>query len=298
MRACALLPFLVLAGCDVGAVSTDQPHSAGPDGGGGGGGDGDGDVVARYHPAGWAAAEMHAPDLKLQGQDCRGCHGADLTGDESRAAPSCDSCHTPAEPEAWRSDCTFCHGGEADETGAPPRDIDAPSSDISFVAHTAHVTEGIAAAAACSECHVQPVDVMSDGHVFDSTHEAAEVTFGGGRSSQATYDGDTCANVYCHGDGRGDNGSIAKTSGPLPCTGCHATDGTGMSGEHRRHIANEGMACTECHETVVSAADAIIAPALHVDGAREVSFAEGGTYAPANRSCSGLAGGCHGTKSW
>ena len=32
----------------------------------------------------------------------------------------------------------------------------------------------------------------------------------------------TCANLYCHGDGRGDNGTIAVSDGPRTCASCHA----------------------------------------------------------------------------
>src|SRR3970282_2725558 len=75
----------------------------------------------RYHPEGFAAAEIHGLELKQQAQDCRSCHGDELTG---ASAPTCDGCHTPADPPAWRSDCTFCHGGVDDTTGAPPRNLD------------------------------------------------------------------------------------------------------------------------------------------------------------------------------
>ena len=55
----------------------------------------------RYHPEGFAAAEVHGLELKQQAQDCRTCHGDELLG---ASAPSCDGCHTPADPPAWRSD--------------------------------------------------------------------------------------------------------------------------------------------------------------------------------------------------
>jgi predicted CxxxxCH...CXXCH cytochrome family protein len=298
MRARGPILLLLLGGaiaCDIGAV--DPPASSGAGGAGGpDGGAGDLPQGARYHPVGWAEPAQHGPELELQAQDCRGCHGADLTGDTARAAPSCDTCHTPAEPQAWRSDCTFCHGGDADATGAPPRDIDGSSSDVSFAPHTVHVAQGVAAASACTECHVAPLDVLTPGHVFDATPAAAEVSFVAGLSAQASYDGQTCTNTYCHGNGRADSGTIAKSAAPLPCSGCHATDGSGMSGDHSRHINGENMDCSECHDTVVNLAQAIIAPALHVDGARQVSFSAGGTYNPANRTCSGV--GCHGTETW
>lgn len=170
--------------------------------------------------------------------------------------------------------------------------------DISFAAHPVHTASGIARPSACTECHLAPIDVLSEGHIFDSTPERAEVAFGGGRSPEGTYDGTTCGTSYCHGDGRGASGVIAKDAAQRTCSDCHAIDGVGMSGEHAKHIADEDLQCRECHATVVDAALTVIGPSLHVDGAREVSFAQGGTYDAAIRRCSGLGGGCHDAESW
>jgi hypothetical protein len=70
-----------------------------------------------------------------------------------------------------------------------------------------------------------------------------------------------------------------------------------MSGDHKKHIADENMKCSECHQTVVNAAQGIIAPTLHVNGLKEVKMPTG-TWTPATRACSGLPNGCHGTKTW
>ena len=40
---------------------------------------------------------------------------------------------------------------------------------------------------------------------------------------------------------------------------------------------------------------AVIAPALHVNGVREVKLAKGGVYNPANRKCTS---GCHKPETW
>jgi len=57
------------------------------------------------------------------------------------------------------------------------------------------------------------------------------------------------------------------------------------------------MKCSDCHGTVVNAAMTVIAPALHVNGIKEIKMPVG-TWAPATKACSGLPGGCHGTKTW
>ena len=283
-----LLAFLFVAACDIGSV---RP------GGGDGSDDADG-VAGRYHPVGFAAPEEHGPEMELQAQDCRSCHGADLTGAATaQNAPSCDSCHTPEEPTAWRSDCTFCHGGDDNDTGAPPRDLGSPVAGISFPGHTSHVTQGIASAAACTECHAAVDDVLTPGHAFDDSAGAAEVEMSAGRSPAGTYADGTCSNLYCHGSGRGDDGVAEVDMAAPTCAGCHpsiassSTDWGTMSGDHRRHLGL-GYGCEECHEAVTTDSTTIASPSLHVDRQNQVAFlVDTLTYSAGNRRCTGS---CHG----
>lgn len=247
--------------------------------------------AGRYHPEGFAEAEVHGLAAKLQAEDCRDCHGADLAG--AGLATSCDDCH----PSGWRTDCVFCHGGDETELGAPPRDIDGSSvlEALSFRAHTAHVTDGIHAAFDCIQCHTKPTDVLSAGHVFDDTPAASEVGFSAGLSAQGMSAGGQCASLYCHGNGNGTLGSIAHTDPAPTCGGCHAYVGSpttaisAMSGEHRRHLA-EGLACSECHQATVDAAGSIVQRLLHVNGFAEVAIPSGFQHDPATHTCSGT---CH-----
>lgn len=246
-----------------------------------------------HHPDGYAKGSVHGAALKVQAEPCRTCHGADLTG--AGDAPSCDACHTPEQPQAWREDCTFCHGGDLDDTGAPPRDLDGASMDISFPAHPVHVGTELAKAIACTECHVQPDNVLSTGHVFDDTPGAVEVDFSGGRAPAATYDGAGCSNNYCHGNGQGANGQIAKDADPRTCISCHAGVGSSfidlatMSGEHRRHI-QEGLTCESCHASVAVNGTTLLDAALHIDGEVAVELKDP-AMAISNGRCTGL---CHG----
>ena len=59
-----------------------------------------------YHPVGWVAEDVHGLAAKLQEDTCVACHGSDLEG--GVVGVSCDTCH----PAGWRTECTFCHGGE------------------------------------------------------------------------------------------------------------------------------------------------------------------------------------------
>lgn len=247
--------------------------------------------AGRYHPEGFAEAEVHGLAAKLQTEDCRDCHGADLTG--SGMATTCDDCH----PSGWRTDCVFCHGGDETELGAPPRDIDGSSvlEELSFRAHTAHVTDGIHAAFDCLQCHAKPTDVLSEGHLFDDTPAVSELDFSVGRSPEAMSAGGQCASLYCHGNGNGQLGAISHTDPAPDCGGCHAYAGSpataiaAMSGEHPRHLG-EGLACSECHHATVDASGSIVQLFLHVNGQAEVVVPQGFTYDSSTNACTGS---CH-----
>ncbi|HTM20676.1 MAG TPA: hypothetical protein VL172_09220 [Kofleriaceae bacterium] len=271
----APLTLLLLAACDLGHYGTSS---------------------GRHHPEGYAAAEVHGLDLKMQAEDCRSCHGDDLTG--AGAAASCDGCHTPSEPQAWRTDCTFCHGGGQDDTGAPPRNLDGTTEAQAgtFPPHAAHVEGGLAAPLDCVQCHVKATDALTQGHIFDATAGVAEVDLGGGLSGLGAWDRSSgCASTYCHGNGRGDNGTVAADAGPMTCASCHAGMDSGaagwleMSGLHSLHLGVAGVTCAECHQQVTGDGTDIVAADLHVDGQREIDFAAAGFSRDA------VTGGCTGT---
>lgn len=259
-------------------------------GGSGSGGSGSGGSGGRHHPDRFARAEAHGPALMLQTEDCRTCHGNQLTG--GSAGVGCDECHA-GERGAWRLDCVYCHGGVDNESGAPPRGIrgDTDPASASFRAHTAHVTRGNHPAYACVQCHAVPDHVLTPGHVFDATAGAAEVDFSSGLSDTATHTPGSCSNLYCHGNGRAANGTATDDMATPGCGDCHgassAQAGT-MSGDHGRHLRN-GVDCVECHADVVDAAQAITGPDLHVNGAKDVRI----TAAGFTRSGASCSGSCH-----
>ena len=267
-----LIFLALLTACSGGKDSSDDTSSA----------------SGQHHPDGYDAPEVHGLAAKLSEEACVACHAADLTGDGD--AVSCDNCHAVG----WRTDCTFCHGGEVDSTGAPPLDIDGSSSDLSFAPHTAHVNDGLHAAYDCDQCHTKPVDALSDGHLFsgDSTPAVAELDFGGGLSTSATWDGaGSCSNLYCHGSGRGDDGEAAVGDDYSACSSCHPDDTSrdlwiSMSGEHREHLGHN-VACDGCHGDTVSDM-AIIDISLHVNGQPDLKLEDGMTWT--DGTCNGT---CH-----
>jgi predicted CxxxxCH...CXXCH cytochrome family protein len=246
---------------------------------------------------------------------CGSCHGTPPPAPHP-ADPNCASCHPTMEEGslAFRDPashingvvdvvgseatggCTTCHGSAA--SSAPPRDLsgDTARTASGVGAHQVHLAPSTwHHEIACASCHVVPLTADAPGH--RDGDNVAELTFDtlnpAGVYTAATT---TCSSLYCHGNGRGNTGTISwLAQGTLPCTGCHSTNGTGQSGEHRKHVNGENMQCNECHQDVVSANLTIIAAALHINGVHEVKMPQG-TWNPANRSCSNT--GCHGTETW
>ncbi len=253
-----------------------------------------------YHPVGWDDPTQHGMAAKHQEDDCQSCHGEDLTG--GTVGVSCNMCHDVVDSSeaegAWKTDCLWCHGGVDNTTGAPPEGIsdETDASETSFPPHTTHVeATRLKSALDCVQCHTKPTDVFSPGHLFDgdTTPGVADVRFAAGLSDAASWSGGTCSNVYCHGDGQGDNGRVSIDS-TVDCGSCHAVRSSGedawerMSGDHDEHI-DEGVQCSECHGEVVDSRDQIVDVALHVNGTIELRLPSGVTRV--GNSCTGS---CHG----
>jgi predicted CxxxxCH...CXXCH cytochrome family protein len=241
---------------------------------------------------------------------CGSCHGRPPPAPHP-PNPNCASCHPTMEegsmtfrdPESHidgivqqvpAGTCTMCHGSPT--SSAPPNDLHGGSSKTTrgVGAHTAHLmTSDWHRAVACSSCHKVPLMVTSPGHmdgitqvVFTPLNPAAVYTTGTAK----------CTNLYCHGNGRGNNGTATWINpGALGCTACHSTNGTNMSGAHRTHIADHGIKCAQCHGTVVDVNQKIINANLHINGAHEIKMANG-TWDASRGRCQNV--GCHGTKDW
>lgn len=202
----------------------------------------------------------------------------------------------PPDPQAGCA--SSCHG--AGSNNAPPKSISG-ITDTSFVGVGAHQQHVVGSTwhrpVTCADCHMLPAAVDSPGHI-DGDNKA-ELTFGSVAGAGSTWNGTTCT-VGCHG-----NAAIGAAI-PAPqwtkvdgtqsaCGSCHGTAGTGMSAEHRRHIVNENMDCTECHAEVIGLGRAFVNAARHVDGLNDVKMAAG-TYNTTTRQCANT--GCHGTETW
>ena len=245
---------------------------------------------------------------------CGSCHGTPPPAPHPQD-PNCASCHPSMEEgsltfrdpslhingvvdvaDAAQTSCTACHGSPT--SSAPPKDLSGQTAATApgVGAHQAHLAPGNQfRPVTCSNCHVVPATVDSPGHrdgdniaevIFDTLNPAGTYT-----KANAT-----CASQYCHGNGRGNNGTAVWTQpGAKQCGDCHSVTGVNMSGDHSRHINGERMKCSQCHGDVVDATMVIKNANLHVDGLHEVKMARG-TFNATTRQCSNT--GCHGTETW
>lgn len=251
------------------------------------------------HALAWmdqASPAFHAYAANGGLSGCQGCHGPALDGAGGSSSIACADCHGPG----WATNCTMCHGGTDDATGAPPKVTWGNAGDAVRVgAHGAHVgaTHGLANAIDCGACHVKPADALAAGHVDASP---AEVVFAGlatqGVTSAPTWtrSSATCAGTYCHG------ATLAGGSRKTPiwtatdgtqrtCTSCHGApppSGRHGEGDHR-------VSCGYCHAAGYTSSS--VNGALHVNGVREVQGSRIRTWNPVTRSCQPT---CHGTERW
>lgn len=274
-----------------------------------------GAVTLVSHPAGWmdpTSQAFHAYSADRGLASCEACHGPRLTGGMAQIA--CAQCHDRPLPGggmlAWSADCSMCHGGTDNATGAPPKGILGAASDpIGVGAHTSHLASAIAPAMDCTVCHVKPADALAGGHVDGGT---AEVPFGGvalASNAQPSWDraAGTCANVYCHGATL--IGGAARAApvwtggaGEAACGKCH-----GVPPPSPHPTASGGLTgCVSCHPETMDAAGNVIAVSAggkHLDGVIEAAGghpagwmdrASAGFHAYAVNAGIASCQGCHG----
>ncbi len=258
--------------------------------------DGQLQTSGNVHPPDWEDNDQHGYSFFDDPGSCKTCHGTDYNGGTS--GYSCDQCHTPSSPQAWRTECTFCHGGQDNQSGAPPFGSRGETSVSSgrVGVHTTHVSSGDSHNGyECSTCHLTPASFDSSGHIEGNA--GGDVSFNAlsGNNAGYTQSTTTCSTLYCHGNGRSDSGSLSWTSSQaMDCDSCHAyySNSENLSGDHRKHI-REGYDCRTCHRDVISSSNVITDKDLHINGTPDVLM-QNGTYS--NGRCSNLS--CHGSENW
>jgi predicted CxxxxCH...CXXCH cytochrome family protein len=233
--------------------------------------------AAHAASAAWADPSQHglsAIDATYTGgqgpQACTGCHVAYGSAGTPTAAgvttTDCNACHAANGHPSWKNECTFCHGGQDNTTGAPARDhtvvrgTTQATTLVTVGAHTSHVaaSHAVDAALACVECHTTPtgsVDATAEpGHidgatatlVWGATSKLASAAPSWNRTAA------TCASTYCHGatlsavttQGTATRPLWTKADGSqATCGSCHRAP----PGTANHHNAAALTTCVKCH---------------------------------------------------
>ena len=248
---------------------------------------------ASVHPTGWTVIYIdHGPYSAGSGTaSCANqyCHGPALAG-VVNSGPGCDSCHTWPFTSGSIS-CGACHS-------IPPAGTRYPNTAGRHAMHTAITGTS---AASCNACHNSSDGASGTILHYDSILDVSvQPTYNAKSGGTATFHAatNTCSNVSCHGGQTTPNWLSGAINVNTQCTACHAY-GTAQynsfsSGEHDKHVNQEKIACTSCHDTNLLAVshfttlntNAMEGPAQNTIKA---SIQYNGT------TC---ANPCHGSKNW
>jgi predicted CxxxxCH...CXXCH cytochrome family protein len=231
------------------------------------------------HPATWMnqnSPDFHGEVVSLVGaESCAKCHGADWNG--GKVGVSCVACHSQLTGR-----CTTCHGGIDNQTGAPPKGLRGEISDTTVAVgkHTVHLMGDslVSVGIECNSCHHVPVFISDPQHIGFGPGAAAdsiaEITWhgiadGGGAAWDRTAR--TCTGTYCHGNFAGGNHANAPVwtaSSQAHCGSCHDIGITPseLLWKHQFHVGYAGLACADCHASVVDTSLTIVGLSLHVNG--------------------------------
>jgi predicted CxxxxCH...CXXCH cytochrome family protein len=187
--------------------------------------------------------------------------------------------------------CTRCHGGQDNDTGAPPFDLRGDPVSAAVGRHTAHLDRGVA----CVTCHPERPSVGTPGHLdgrVDVVFSGIAARAAGAPEPIFERQTGTCSAVYCHGATL-QGGSVPApswTATSVACGSCHGLPPA--TGRHPGSFAPHafmGTNCAFCHLRIVDDALQVVDHAKHVNGAKDVRLVTG-TFDGA--SCTTA---CHGT---
>ena len=215
------------------------------------------------------------------GNSCTLCHGIGLTGG---VGPECNSCHTSLTQGTIPTvgACVSCHA-------KPPA-----SGNHNVHNALAGVTN------ICSACHNGAGSGTAKHR--NGTADVEFVTSYNAKFSTATRNiNGSCSNVSCHGGVTTPTWGGTLTNG---CLSCHTAGTTQYnsynSGQHNKHVVEQMLSCTDCHDMNV-----IVGGASHFSGLGTTVFELPASatikvpfgYTSANPSCNTGTNACHSTRS-
>lgn len=173
--------------------------------------------------------------------------------------------------------CTTCHGS-------------ATAGNALSGKHQQHVNNVayLGTDFGCVDCHAKTVD--SNTNVNNKAkHVNKFIDYSGARAGKNK----TCANFYCHSDGKGNFANptawtVAST--PLACNACHPN----TSLVHPKHLSYASITCDDCHNNTAASNTALkAATTTHINGTYNVNLTD---VKFANMSAAWKAGYTSGTK--
>jgi len=188
------------------------------------------------HPVNWSGPDSTShQSAQNMAAACALCHGADLS---AGSGPACSNCHTAGSPLA-QSNCESCHA-------KPPSGTTYP--DLNG-AHTIH-NDLAGVSDSCTTCHA---GAGSQTALHDNNVVNIAFTGYNAKSGTANYTAadQTCTNVSCHGGKKTPVWGTGTINVTAECTVCHASSGqynSYVSGEHKKHVQDEKISCSECHD--------------------------------------------------
>jgi predicted CxxxxCH...CXXCH cytochrome family protein len=252
---------------------------------------GDGVVEVVFDPARVAPEASYDGATRVCAVACHDLGGARPRPSWNDTKPIvCGDCHTSPPTGHFPGPCTECHE-EANASGTALSggplhmngrvDLGNGNGTCSAChgsgedpwpttgAHRAHETSSLSLPVACEDCHVVPAAVLSPGHLDG----VAQIAFSGlavARGSNATWDGQRCSSVACHGANLVDAPAVVPawgdTSGAAgACGACHGIPPT----EHTPSTSCGRSTChgaevTESATGLLSISDGGLS--LHIDG--------------------------------
>lgn len=187
------------------------------------------------------------------------------------AAAALSACDNTRPLAKTGGNCTGCHGGKDNQTGAPPFDRNGSATSPAVGAHTKHVLFGVA----CNSCHQVPDSVNTPGHIEG---KPARVVFGGlatANGATPSYDPATmtCSATYCHGATLNGGKETTQTWDGQILQGCQSCHGYPPGGGHPTDSN-----CVGCHPTTVNTDNSLKAGGTHLNGTIDVGSGGGAVH--------------------
>ena len=169
---------------------------------------------------------------------CNECHGMRLDGGISAIG-----CFTNAACHSSVTSCGTCHGN-------PPSGRSFPNAAGAHAVHLSIQNTNFN----CDTCHAGAGDgtILHMNYIVEASFSNATYNSAGGIAAYSSIT-KSCSEISCHGGQTSPNWVTGSIDVNGQCSACHiygvSEHNSYNSGEHQRHVVDEGISCTDCHDT-------------------------------------------------